>query len=166
MTRISKWSIALMFTIFGALGITISLHAASDDSNHHLGVISQPELFSKYDVFKQGYDDYQPQTEQLSQMQSLAGKDVLVMFGTWCHDSEREVPRFLKLLSESQVNLNSLTLVALDFDKNDPLGISDTYDLRYTPTFVVLEDREEVARVIERPKHNDLAKDIEQQLNK
>ena len=74
------------------------------------------------------------------------------MFGTWCHDSQREVPRLLKTFDLSGLEVPKLTLVAVDRKKTDPLGLAKQYGLRYTPTFILLNDGKELGRVIERPK--------------
>lgn len=117
-----------------------------------------------YKKFAAQYADYQPNKRELEQIQVLAGKDVLVMFGTWCHDSKREVPRFLKLLDISKVALGSLTMQTVDRDKNEPSGLAEQNNLKYTPTFVVFEDSAEVARIIEKPQTT-LAQDFYEQLN-
>ena len=84
-------------------------------------------------------------------MAKLEGKDLLVLFGTWCHDSQREVPRLLKLLEQSKVELNSLTLVAVDYNKQDPQGLAEQFQLKYTPTFIVIDQSKEQHRVVEKP---------------
>ena len=97
-------------------------------------------------------------------MESVRGKEVIVLFGTWCHDSEREVPRLLKLLDQSEVDLQSLTLFAVDRNKTDPDGFAARLELQYTPTIIVSEDGREIARIVERPIKG-LATDFQGQLS-
>ncbi|WP_156413722.1 TlpA family protein disulfide reductase [Lacimicrobium alkaliphilum] len=98
-------------------------------------------------------------------MQALKGKSVLILFGTWCHDSEREVPRFLKLADASGVRLRQLQLVAVGLDKKDPAGLAQQYNLLYTPTIIVMDNEQELYRMIERPK-GPLALDLQQGLQR
>jgi thioredoxin 1 len=84
-----------------------------------------------------------------------------VLFGTWCHDSQREVPRLLKLLDSSKVALASLKLVAVGYDKRDPEGIAARYQLKYSPTIIVLTAGEELGRLVEKPKAS-IASDLSQ----
>ena len=130
----------------------------------HLGEISVQELLDTYTEFGSEFQRYAPTPDELSQIEALRGKQVTVLFGTWCHDSKREVPRLLKLLDESKVELESLTLFAVDRNKADPEGFAQRLDLRYTPTIIVSEDGEEVARVIERP-DTGLAADLQSQIS-
>lgn len=138
--------------------------AAEESDSDHLGEISAQSLLSNYEAFASEYQTYSPTPAELGLIQSLKGKDVTVLFGTWCHDSEREVPRLLKLLDQSEVGLQSLTLFAVDRNKTDPDGFAERLDLQYTPTIIVSESGQEVARIIERPIVG-LAKDLQKQLS-
>ena len=82
------------------------------------------------------------------------------MFGTWCHDSEREVPRLLKILDALGVEDDRLMLIALDWDKREPLGRAREAGVEFTPTFVFYVDGREVGRIVERPEVS-LEQDIE-----
>ena len=125
------------------------------------GEISRDDLLNDYSAFSEEYDEYSPSKEELSTIKALQGKQVLVFLGTWCHDSKREVPRFLKLLDTAKVQLGSLKLVAVGYDKLDPAGLAKQYDLMYTPTIIVLDGEKELTRMIEKPKQS-LALDLTQ----
>ena len=84
-------------------------------------------------------------------MKKLEGLSVLVLFGTWCHDSERDVPRLLKLLEQSQVKIKELKLVGVNYNKQDPEGLHRDFDLRYTSTIILLDGDRELGRIVERP---------------
>jgi thiol-disulfide isomerase/thioredoxin len=74
-----------------------------------------------------------------------------VLFATWCHDSEREVPRLLKILETAGVESSAVELVALDFNKTEPKGRAASKVLQYTPTFIFSVRDEEIGRIVERP---------------
>lgn len=137
--------------------------SAEKSSEDHVGEITVEQLLANYPVFLAEFNRYQPTQLELEQFSGLAAKDVTALFGTWCHDSEREVPRFLKLLDRSSVELNSLRLIAVDREKKEEEGVAQSLDLKYTPTFIVHEAGNEVARIIETPKEN-LAADFSRQL--
>ena len=138
--------------------------AAEQSNSDHLGEISASSLLSNYEAFASEYEAYSPTRAELSLMESLRGKEVIVLFGTWCHDSEREVPRLLKLLDQSEVDLQSLTFLAVDRNKTDPDGFAARLELQYTPTIIVSEDGREIARIVERPIKG-LATDFQGQLS-
>lgn len=118
------------------------------------GAITFEQLLAEHDKFAKEYQTYQPSNEELSQIALLKGKQVFVLFGTWCHDSKREVPRFLKLLQQSKVQLKSLQLVAVGYDKRDPDGVAEKFKLKYTPTIIVLDGEKELARMVESPEQS------------
>ena len=127
------------------------------------GEISTQALLNDYDKFSEQYKAFTPTTQDIALMQKLEGKDLIVLFGTWGHDSEREVPRLVKLLDESKVQLADIKFVAVGYNKQDDAGIAQAHDLQYTPTFIVKDDGKELVRVIEKPTGT-LAQDLTQGL--
>ncbi|WP_416307922.1 thioredoxin family protein [Neptunicella sp. SCSIO 80796] len=123
------------------------------------GPISAQQLLGEYQQFATEYRSFQPTIREITMMSKLDGKSILVLFGLWCHDSQREIPRLLKLIDQSGVTLSSLRLVAVDGNKQDPSGISEQYHLRFTPTIILLQDGRELGRVVEKPVHS-LSEDL------
>lgn len=164
----NQWPLNQMtHIVWASLVIALSANAAfasEDRIPDHIGKISAKYLLATYPAFAEEYENFEPNSAQLRDIQALAGKDVVTLFGTWCHDSEREVPRLLKLLELGNVQVKQLTLIAVSRQKEDPDGYSEKYELKYTPTIVISDDGAEVARVIERPKGN-LAGDMASQIN-
>ncbi|MEP1447286.1 MAG: thioredoxin [Paraglaciecola sp.] len=120
-------------------------------SEPHTGVISASQLIAQYPQFRSAYEQYQPSLEEISAVKALSGKSLVVLFGTWCHDSEREVPRLLKLLDLSGVELQSLSLHGVSYNKHEPSNLHQRYDLEYSPTIVLLQGENELGRVVEKP---------------
>ena len=73
------------------------------------------------------------------------------MFGTWCHDSKREVPRMLKILDSAGMKSEQISLIGVDINKTEPNGREQLYNLKNTPTFILLRNGTEVGRIVERP---------------
>jgi len=115
------------------------------------GVISASQLILEYPQFRSAYEKYQPSLDEIAAVKSLSGKSIVVLFGTWCHDSEREVPRLLKLLDLSGVELQSLSLHGVNYNKQEPTNLHRQYDLRYSPTIILLQGDTELGRVVEKP---------------
>lgn len=133
------------------IGLCLSACVTAHAPRFALGPITASQLRSEYADFEQAYQAFSPRQEELQAMQALEGKSVLVFLGTWCHDSQREVPRLLKLLDESDVSLSRLELIAVGLDKTDPQGVAKQFNLLYTPTIIVLEQERERYRMVERP---------------
>ena len=123
-----------------------SLEARAD--RYPLGDISQAELLERHEVFKRNYDAY----EVTAGIDGLPpGLKVKILFGTWCHDSEREVPRMLKLLAASGVKEENISLISLDIRKEEPEGRARALDVRFTPTFIFFIGGTELGRIVEQP---------------
>jgi len=118
------------------------------------GEITQQALFTEYPKFAQVFDKYQPDSSEVDNFKRLADFDLIVFFGVWCHDSQREVPRLLKLIHDSGVQLNSLTLVAIDQQKTVPEPYQANYPVQFTPTFFVAKDNQVLAKMVEKPKQS------------
>ena len=107
--------------------------------------------------FRDSYGDYEPNPEVLASLREVgsAGVDITVFFGTWCGDSQREIPRLLKLLDEMEFPEAQLTLVAVDgvdeAAKQSPDGEEKGLEIYRVPTVVVSRDDREVARFVEHP---------------
>lgn len=82
------------------------------------------------------------------------GAEVVVVMGTWCSDSAREVPRLWRALDQvGGVVPFDIVYEAVDRSKNRPKELVDEYDLQYVPTFIVRRDGHEVGRVVEHAPH-------------
>jgi thiol-disulfide isomerase/thioredoxin len=136
--------------------------ALADRYRYPLGDISHAELLERHEVFRRNYTEYVTPEPIEGLPADLA---VQILFGTWCHDSEREVPRMLKLLKASGVKQENISLIALDIRKEEPEGRAKALDVRFTPTFIFLTGGTEMGRIVERPNVN-LEHDIKAMLGK
>lgn len=113
------------------------------------------EPFGKW--FNTNYDSYHPNAATIGTLkkQSVEAISIKVFFGTWCGDSKREVPRFLKLLSvisfpEKKVHLigvgNGDSLV-----KQSPGHEEAGLGIFRVPTFIIYKNGVEINRINEFP---------------
>ncbi|AZQ85579.1 thioredoxin family protein [Colwellia sp. Arc7-635] len=129
-----------------------------------LGEISQQQLVTNYRAFQDGYQKFQLSKAEINQIKRWPDDlHIDVYFGSWCHDSEREVPRFLKMMAENSTLSNRL--IGLNYDKLEPGGSAKKHEISYTPTFVVYQNNREIGRIIERPNVS-LTADISAMLTK
>lgn len=102
--------------------------------------------------FNTNYKTYVVDTETLKNIKkkSLKGVQIKAFMGTWCHDSNREIPRLIRVCEELGI-YNQLELYALDVNKTSRLEKEKGWDIRKTPTIIFLRDGEEIARILEEP---------------
>ena len=144
----TKNFLILSISIFTTFSF-ISADRVDKSKNNLLGDIQIQNLFTEYPLFKFRYDNYEV-TNQIN-LSDLEDISVVIMFGTWCHDSKREVPRMLRILDSAGVGTDQISLIGVDTNKAEPKGREKLYTLRNTPTLILLKNGKEVGRIIERP---------------
>jgi tetratricopeptide (TPR) repeat protein len=111
------------------------------------------------DWFEKGLNDYTPANDVMKRLAApkiksiLAQMRVKIFFGSWCGDSKREVPRFLKIAQMLGWREEQLELIALDRSdssyKRSPNGEERGFDIFRVPTFVMMQNGHEVERITE-----------------
>ena len=145
-----------LILVFSLMSCSANEKIENKNKQHH-GSIEIEELFSEYSIFKKGFDNYVP-----LELSKLKDDDinVVVFFGTWCHDSKRELPKALKIFNKIGINDENIELIAVGLDKKEPLGRAAKLNLMYTPTLIFFRGSKEIGRIIEKPVIS-LEKDIE-----
>jgi thiol-disulfide isomerase/thioredoxin len=121
-----------------------------------LGVVQRNVLSGpQFREFAVTYDTVQPADEFVQMIKQVKNDvEVLVFFGTWCGDSKREVPRFLKVADGAGIGNEKITLYGLDRTKKSPDGLTAQYGIERVPTFVFLKGGKEIGRITEYPKQS------------
>lgn len=107
--------------------------------------------------FNTNYDSYQPNAATIANFkkQSVENISIKVFFGTWCGDSKREVPRFLKLLSAISFPERKVQLIGLgngdSLVKQSPCHEEVGLGIFRVPTFIIYKDGVEINRINEFP---------------
>jgi len=101
--------------------------------------------------FDTEYTNYNPFAKTLDQIQPLL-KDVEieVFMGTWCGDSQLQVPAFFRILDELEFK-GKTTLIAVDEDKKTPSGSAAAKGITNVPTFIFYKNGTEIHRIVESP---------------
>ena len=131
--------------------VSVCANSQGEKTPMTIGEISQQQLMANHKFFQQGYQASRLSALEIAEINRWP-KDlhVDVYFGSWCHDSVREVPMFLKIVAQSPRLSNRL--IALDYAKSEPSGSAKNHDIKHTPTFIVYQNDKEIGRIIERPK--------------
>ena len=95
---------------------------------------------------------YNPNTDILKKIKPLIKKkDVVLIMGTWCEDSEREIPGFVKILESINYDITKMRIIAVDENKITPNFIEKDYDLINIPTIIFYKNKNEINRIVEFP---------------
>jgi thiol-disulfide isomerase/thioredoxin len=103
--------------------------------------------------YQQGSDSFVPDKDAMADLKKLSLKEVTVtvVLGTWCSDSRREVPRFMKIVNELDYNTENITFIGVDSYKEAPLDSYGELGIDRVPTFIFYIDKVEKGRIIEYP---------------
>ena len=107
------------------------------------------------DWYTPEFNRYSPDAKILGELKKYAGKwRVNIVFGTWCSDSQREVPRFFKIAESVGLSSDDIKIIAVDSQKTG--GDADISGLKIekVPTFIFFVNEKEIGRIIETPKVN------------
>jgi tetratricopeptide (TPR) repeat protein len=131
---------------------------APDTEDKLLGLIQKEDLMKPAftEWFQPAYEDYQVNTELVNSFkEELAEYEIEVFMGTWCEDSQREVPTLLKILEAADYPMEKLDIIAIDDEietyKLSPNGEEKGKNIHHVPTIILLKDGAEVNRMIEYP---------------
>ena len=77
------------------------------------------------------YQSYKPNEKALETIKNNINNYTIRMYmGTWCADSQLEVPKFYKLLDLSDFDMNDLEVIAVREDKTLPNDGQKEYDVQ------------------------------------
>ena len=116
------------------------------------GWLTEADIYEQIPEMKNEKRNYLPDSAAVSQLKNInEDVNVLVMLGTWCSDSRREVPRFLKIMAEIQNDHIHYEMYGLDRSKRDSLGFGEKNQIEFVPTFLIFNEDGEVDRITETP---------------
>lgn len=87
--------------------------------------------------FARGYDNYKPDAATVTQLRDLTnGISVKIFMGTWCEDSQNQVPKFFKVLHDAGFDKQDVTLIFVDRNKTTPEKLEAGLNITNVPTFI------------------------------
>ena len=141
-----KNNILYLCFIFGFVACTTPFQSFGEFSRDQL------ENSTHNDWFLENYNAHPLNKALVSQIHSLFDNiEVTIYMGTWCEDSQREVPRFFKIIDALEANDQVKTIVGLNEDKVSHDGSAELAGVTNVPTFVFSKDGEEINRIVEFP---------------
>ncbi len=104
--------------------------------------------------FQPNYTNYIPQPQVIDQLKKSIHKfSFKIVFGSWCGDSKRELPRMIKILRITGVSENQLQLLGVSDSmavyKQAPHREEKDLHVYRVPTFIVYHKGKEVGRIVE-----------------
>jgi len=96
-------------------------------------------------------------------LDSLEGKldsiNITIVFRSTCSDSREQLPRLFKVFNELNYNLNSITLIGVNREKQGLSKEAEGLDIQFVPTIIFYKDGNEIGRIVETP-YESLEKDL------
>jgi tetratricopeptide (TPR) repeat protein len=145
------------FTQFLFLLISINVYAQKDP--RLLGICSakdfEREPYAAW--YKPGYEGYVPNADVIAQLKKTGPEKttIKIVFGSWCGDSKRELPRMLKVLHAAGFPEKNIQLIgvydSLDVYKQGPKREEKGLHVYRVPTFIVYQKDKEIGRIVEYP---------------
>jgi len=111
----------------------------------------QKDVYGVY--FNSQYDIYKPDESFIKKLSTkLNDVEITIVLGTWCSDSQREVPRFYKILNEAGYNDKRVKVIAVNKSKEAIVVDINSLNIERVPTFIIYKNDVEIGRIIETPK--------------
>ncbi len=102
------------------------------------------------DWFDPGYKAFTPDPAHVETLKPLLEDiDIVVFLGTWCEDSHREIPKFVKILEATEYPLEAIDVIAMTRDKTTPQDYEAGLDITNIPTLIFYKDGLELGRIVE-----------------
>ncbi len=99
------------------------------------------------------YEQYRPNNEMLIQAKKYINEQlkIVAIFGSWCSDSQEQLPRFMKVMDYMGYTPDMLELIAVDGNKNCEMMDISQYKIEKVPTFIFYKKGKEIGRIVETP---------------
>lgn len=107
--------------------------------------------------YQPGYEGYIPDAGILAQLKKSGPENfkLKIVFGSWCGDSKRELPRMLKVLHAAGFPEKNMELIgvydSLEVYKQAPNRDEKGLHIYRVPTFIVYQKEKEIGRIVEYP---------------
>ena len=139
--------------------LTLSIIACATNEKYVMneGEVDLDYLFNSPNTswFQKNYESYiVDEVIQKMDFSKINEYNIEIFMNTKCHDSEREIPRFLKILNTLNFSNENLKIVLLNSEKKTIDGLKIGKDITNTPTIIFLKNSNEENRIVEFPFEN------------
>jgi dienelactone hydrolase len=135
-----------------------------DGSKIVLGDVTRDEIVSNLAGWDAEYFTYQPDATILGDLAGrLQGVEIVLVLGTWCSDSHREVPRLWKVLDSIGSSSDAMKTFAVERAKAAPetalpqelidwsMNLRAWYGTERVETIIIYRNGAELGRIVEAP---------------
>lgn len=117
-----------------------------------LGEVIPEQILDNFPEYNKNYLAYEVDTLALNNLNLPSGNiEIITILGTWCSDSQREIPRFFKVMEKINSKNIQVKYICVDRSKKDDTGFSKKYEVELIPTFIIKHNNQEIGRIIESP---------------
>ncbi len=137
----------------GAKEIEAETEMTIEDMPILLGVQNRKTIESKpYNSWFTKNYMYQPNQKALADIyKALDNITITIFMGTWCEDSQLQVPALYGILDAIKYDSEKATLITVSKDKDTPEGLEKGMDIQYVPTIILFKNGKEIGRIVEAP---------------
>lgn len=161
-------SIALVLTVIGCAGPVNREKENIYGEKILVGTVNWDGLTAgQYGTwFVPNYKNYQVDNTSLEPLVPVIGDiEIKVFLGTWCEDSQVQVPQFYKMMDYLGYDISTIEVIALERLENlnlvGPNGEEQGMNITHVPTFIFYRDGQELGRIVEYPERT-IEKDMAQ----
>ena len=99
------------------------------------------------------YEEYTPEQTVIEKLKKQINYvlRIKIVMGSWCSDSQREVPRFYRIMDDAGIPDEKVELISVNRDKVVPGMDISALKIERVPTFIVYDGIKELGRIIETP---------------
>lgn len=106
------------------------------------------------------YNNYQIDYETLDKLEGkLDSINIKIVFRSTCSDSREQLPRLFKILNELNYDVNTITLIGVNRQKQGLSNEAEGLEIEFVPTIIFYKDGKEIGRIVETPAES-LEKDL------
>lgn len=104
------------------------------------------------EAYKTEYEHYTPAKKWLRKLKKQdIDYTITLVLGTWCHDSQEQVPRFYRVLDDAGIPEENMKVICVDgYKKAGEIDLSGL-DIERVPTFIFYRNGQELGRIVETP---------------
>ncbi len=133
----------------------LSFSVMAQDNDRYIGKVQLDQLKKSEGWFLKNYNSYKPEKSKLDRFQEALPQGQIhfeIFFGAWCPDSQREVPRMVKIFNKTGIDEEQYDLIAVNRFKDLPEAYSERADeikLDRVPTLIYYKNGKVVNRFVE-----------------
>jgi thiol-disulfide isomerase/thioredoxin len=134
-----------------AAGAADRTSGAGATSTDLVGPVTRERIEEAHPTWKASRESAPVEADTAQLLRSTPpGAEVIIVLGTWCGDSRREVPRLWRAIDMAGGNVPfSIKMIGVGRDKTAPGTSVAEMGIRYVPTFIVRRNGREVGRIVE-----------------